>query len=216
MKRTVSIATAYFLAIATFLPTPLQAADAPSCPLTLYTSLPLTTNPDGRVSVPVTVQDKNYSFLVDTGGAVATIGWDQAEELGLEKKRAGTWLGGVGGRVMNTYITTDRFSLGKLTGSGLEAYVQPRSMDGFDGTLAPDMLKHYDVDLDFAHGKMNLFSQDHCPGKVLYWTKGDYVVLPMQVAPSSHIRLPVTVDGRHAHWQLREPRTCTERHLHHR
>jgi len=88
MKRTVSIATAYFLAIATFLPTPLQAADAPSCPLTLYTSLPLTTNPDGRVSVPVTVQDKNYSFLVDTGGAVATIGWDQAEELGLEKKRA--------------------------------------------------------------------------------------------------------------------------------
>jgi hypothetical protein len=33
------------------LPTPLQAADAPSCPLTLYTSLPLTTNPDGRVSV---------------------------------------------------------------------------------------------------------------------------------------------------------------------
>jgi len=69
-------------------------------------------------------------------------------------------------------------------------------MDGFDGTLAPDMLKHYDVDLDFAHGKMNLFSQDHCPGKVLYWTKGDYVVLPMQVAPSSHIRLPVTVDGK--------------------
>lgn len=196
MKRKAFVPAGCILAIAVLLPGPLHAADPPSCPLTLYTSLPMTTNPDGRVSVPVTVQEKTYSFLVDTGGAVATIGWDQAEELSLKKKAAGTYLTGVGGRIMNTYITTDRFSLGKLTGSGLVVYVQPRSMDNFDGTIAPDMLKHYDVDLDFAHGRMNLFSQDHCPGKVLYWTKGNYVAIPMRVVGSAHIRLPVTIDGK--------------------
>src|SRR5689334_6173499 len=108
MKRSV-IFTGYLLSITAILPAPSRAADPPACPLTLYTSLPMTTNPDGRVSVPVTVQDKNYSFLVDTGGAVATIGWDQAEELGLKKKPAGRWLTGVGGRIMNTYMITDRF-----------------------------------------------------------------------------------------------------------
>jgi predicted aspartyl protease len=156
----------------------------------------LTTNPDGRVSVPVTVQDKTYSFLVDTGGAVATIGWDQAEEVGLKKKAAGKYLVGVGGRFMSSYIVADHFSLGKLTGKDLAVYVEPRSSGNFDGTLAPDMLKHYDVDLDFAHGKMNLLSQDHCPGKVVYWTKGDYVTISMQVDPTAHIRVPITVDGK--------------------
>jgi predicted aspartyl protease len=196
MKKRTIAAAGCLLFIAAFLREPLYAADEPSCPLILYTSLPMTTDPDGRVSVPVTVQDKTYSFLVDTGGAVATIGWDQAEELSLSKRKASSWLMGVGGRMMDTYLLTDRFSLGKLTGSGLIVYIEPRSMNNFDGTIAPDMLKHYDLDLDFAHGKMNLFSQDHCPGKILYWTKGDYAVIPIRKVDDAHIRVPVTIDGK--------------------
>jgi predicted aspartyl protease len=175
---------------------PAHAEDAPACRLKLYSSLPMITNPDGRMSVPVTVQDRNYSFLVDTGGAVATIGWDQAEEVGLKKKEAGTYLTGVGGRYLDSYIVTDRFSLGKLTGSGLAVYVEPKSDTDFDGTIAPDMMKHYDVDLDFAHGKMNLFSPDHCPGKVVYWNQGNAVVISMQVSRDAHIRIPVSLDGK--------------------
>jgi predicted aspartyl protease len=158
--------------------------------------LPLTTEADGRVSVPITVQDKTYSFLVDTGGAMATIGWDQAEELGLSKRTGSIGLAGVDGRYTNSYITADHISLGKMTGNDLIFYVEQLGGAGFDGTLAPDMLKHFDIDFDFAHGKMNLFSQDHCPGKVVYWTQGDYVSIPMQVDGGSHIRVPVTVDGK--------------------
>lgn len=188
---------AALMILAAILPAPVHAEDkAPACGLTLYSGLPLTTDADGRVSVAMTLQDKSYLFLVDTGGAIATLGWDQAEELGLEKRRAAGSLVGVGGRFTNTYIIPDHITLGRLSGSALNFYVEPNAMTDFDGTLAPDMLKHYDVDLDFAHGKMNLFSQDHCPGKVVYWTSGDYVTIPMTMDSSGHIRVPVTVDGK--------------------
>ena len=58
------------------------------------------------------------------------------------------------------------------------------------------MLKHFDVDLDLAHGRINLFSQKHCPGNVVYWTSTGYVALPMTLASSGHIRVPVTIDGK--------------------
>jgi predicted aspartyl protease len=178
-------------------PGPADAADQPACKLTRYASLPLTTEPEGRVAVPVSVEGKNYSFLVDTGGAVATIGPDQAEELGVRQKGAAHALTGVAGRFTTSYMSIDSFSIGKLSGSGLDVYVEPRGDLGFDGTLAPDMMKHYDVDLDFAHSRMNLFSQDHCPGKVVYWTQqGGYIVLPMQVDGGAHIRIPVMLDGK--------------------
>jgi predicted aspartyl protease len=190
------VAAGMLLICAVFLPATAQAVDAPDCRLTLYASLPLTTEVDGRVSVPMTVQDKAYSFMVDTGGAVATIGWDQAEELGLKKKPSGNYLVGVGGRLLSSFITPDHIALGKMVGSDLAFYVESRSGIGIDGTLAPDMLKHYDVDLDFAHGKMNLFSPTHCPGKVVYWTNENYVIIPILASGSAHIRVPVIVDGK--------------------
>jgi len=192
MKKGIGIVLAGLVAVAAF---PAFAEEARTCRLTIYSSLPLTTRADGRVSVPVTVQDKSFSFLVDTGGAVATIGWDQAEEVGLKKQPAGSYFVGIGGRFIDSFILTDRFSLGGMTGNSLAVYVEPRGIAGFDGTLSPDMMKHFDVDFDFAHGKMNLFSQDHCPGKVVYWNNGGAVIIPTQTDRNAHIRIPVVLDG---------------------
>jgi hypothetical protein len=72
-----------------------------------------------------------------------------------------------------------------------------------DGALAPDLMTRNDVELDFAAGKFNIFSQDHCEGHVVYWPNNGVDVVPFQMSrdgkigrPDSHIRVPVTVDGR--------------------
>jgi len=57
-------------------------------------------------------------------------------------------------------------------------------------------MKHYDVEIDPAQGTLSLFSPKHCPGKVVYWTKSGYVVLPMSVVSDGHIEVRVTVDGK--------------------
>lgn len=40
-------------------------------------------------------------------------------------------------------------------------------MNRFRGTLAPDMLRNSDLDLDFAHHTLNLMSPKHCQGMVV-------------------------------------------------
>ncbi len=40
------------------------------------------------------------------------------------------------------------------------------------GVIGTDLLGKFDVDLDIAHKKLNLFSPDHCKGQVVYWTHG--------------------------------------------
>lgn len=174
-----------------------SAADATQCRLTRYATLPMTTLSDGRIAVPVTVQGREMNFMVDTGGISATMTSEQASALGLTFKGTFRWLGGVAGSLMTSYVSPDNFALGRLQGSGLPVYIDTRlSGVGVDGTLSPDMMSRFDVDFDFARGNLNLFSQDHCPGGVVYWTAGDHVVVPVELAPSGHIRVPVLVDGK--------------------
>lgn len=175
-----------------------HAAESPNCGLTRYAELPIITEPDGRISIPVTIAGQEMSFMIDTGGVSATMTAQRAKDLNLSIKPTNRWLSGVGGSLLNTYVRPDSFSIGKLKGEGLPIYLDPRiSGLGVDGTLSPDMMKNFDVDIDFAQGKVNFFSQDHCPGKVVYWTNSGHIVVPMQVAVNSgHIRIPVTVDGK--------------------
>jgi len=175
-----------------------DTAETQPCRLTRYTSVPLNTESDGRISIPVTVNGRDYSFLVDTGGAFASINWSRADELGLSRHPTGKYEIGVEGRYLTTYLRIDKFSIGLLNGRDLDLWVEPGSVTEFDGILGPDMLHYFDLDIDFAHGKLGIFSPDHCPGKVVYWTKNGYIAVPMQsdYGNGHHIRIPVSVDGK--------------------
>jgi hypothetical protein len=71
-------------------------------------------------------------------------------------------------------------------------------------------MQRFDVEFDFTGSKFNLFSQDHCKGKVVYWAR-HYAVLPFRndmrwlsdttSLPSNghdidHIVLDATLDGK--------------------
>lgn len=111
-------------------------------------------------------------------------------------KLAGGALRGVAGVQLPTYAVARQFSLAGIQGRDLAVYLDTRLPLGVDGTVAPDMLKHFDVDMDLMRGKFGLFSQDHCPGQVVYWTKTGFVALPMELVSSGHIQVRVTIDGK--------------------
>lgn len=172
-----------------------QAEEAKDCRLTRFSEIPITTLPDGRFTVPITLEGRTLNFLVDTGGAVATITSAQAYNLGLPVMEAAGGLRAVAGGKLSNFTRVGKISLGGIQGQNLDVFVDPELPDGADGTLAPDMMKHFDVDFDLMHGKLNLFSQKHCKGQVVYWTKSGHVVLPMDIVSSGHIEVPVSVDG---------------------
>jgi len=170
-------------------------AQGQQCGLDRFSDLPITTIPDGRFTVPAVLNGRKLDFLVDTGGVAATIEREQAFNLHLPTNYTPRTLKGVAGNNLIYVTTLETFSLGRLQGTNLAAYIDNRLPAGVDGTLSPDMMRHYDVDIDLLRGTLSLFSQKHCVGKVVYWTKSGYVALPMEVESDGHIRVRVTVDG---------------------
>jgi predicted aspartyl protease len=173
-----------------------SAAQAQDCKLTRFSSLPMSTLSDGRIALPVAVDGHNASFLVDTGGISATMSRPLANEIGKEPKPYIRGLIGVGGAVLSNAIHADDFALGGMHGKDILVFIDERIGGAeMDGTLAPEMMRRFDVDFDFRQGTVNFFSQDHCPGKVAYWTKTGAVVIPMDVQSNGKIRIPITIDG---------------------
>jgi predicted aspartyl protease len=147
---------------------------------------------DGRIKIPVTVEDRKLFFLLDTGGTSTTIKWEDARALGLPVRQAVRRLAGVGGSVLNFTVTGEKFSIGDLRVENRPIYVETRPLAGADGTLGPDILRNYDVEIDFIRGSLSLISPDYCAGP----DRAGSAVIALDVAQDGHVRLPVKIDGK--------------------
>ena len=176
-------------------------AHAEECgPLHVIASIALTPSKDGlQEFVPVTLVGKEKLFLLDTGGLFSEILPKTADELGLERKTAPLRAYSVTNEYSDQYVSAP-FQLGRLKADRFDFMLYPEK-DALSerpdvvGILAPDMLAHFDVDLDFGAQKLNLISQEHCPGRVLYWKSESVAVVPFTFLDDGHIVAPVKLDG---------------------
>jgi hypothetical protein len=179
-------------------------ARAQTCSLMQMASLDMTVLPNGTFAVPVSINGGQHLFRVDTSAIFTTLVDKAAQKLALKQypvERLEMY--DVGGRMHITYVDADSFKLGNNEAKHFHLMVSPVQQDmppEVDGRLGPDMLSLFDVELDFAAKKMNLFSQDHCPGKVVYWTRGGYAELPFHqtggpINVVQHIQFTMTLDG---------------------
>jgi predicted aspartyl protease len=194
-ERALAIA-AILLSSALFAPA--LAADPPQdCRLRAAAQVPMQIMPDGRVTIPVQLEGHNYRFMIDTGGFINTVSQRVVAEEGYTPKvTRGTTLRGMGISLLTNYITAKEFMIGRSRGADFEFFVDDFNDLSSYGTLAPQVLATYDVDLDFGHDKFNLFYPDHCPGVVTYWTDAPVAVVPIEIQNLTHIRIPVMIDGK--------------------
>lgn len=90
----------------------------------------------------------------------------------------------------------DSFVLGRLGDRNTRLPLSTfRGGGRISGLLAADYMGKYDIELDFAGGKMNYFSTDHCPGKVVYWPAAAIAVVPILFGDMQHLVLDVSLDG---------------------
>ena len=144
---------------------------------------------DGRIRVPVTVEGHTLSLLLDTGGVVTTIKWERAKELGLPVLQSVKRVGGVGGSLLNFYVTAQNVSVGGQRVENRPIYIESRNLPDADGTLGSDILRDYDVEIDLARGTLSLTPPYSCAGSA-------GTSIAMDVVQDGHIRLPVKLDGR--------------------
>ncbi len=177
---------------------PLYAAE--ECTLSNVSTIELSYDAVGRPLIPMTLNDLERYFLIDTGGVYSTHYSELAEVLDLRLRRAGGSIIGVTGESSNNYVTVDEFRVGTVRGRDRPFMIEPGDQGGGSeirrvGTIGPDILARYDIDLDFGSSKVNMFSQDHCEGQVIYWQPKTIAIIPFELDRGGHITFPILLDG---------------------
>jgi len=173
-------------------------ADGAKCSLGRYATLPITIDDAGGVTVPLKVEDQVQNMLIDTGGVFSMLNESTAARLKLRPEIITMgWMKMFGGRKLYHYVVAHSMEIAGARVRDRQFVLLPNDFlpPGVDGILGPDILQVFDVDFDFAAGKVGLFSHDHCPGKVVYWTHDPYAEILFKLDEERHIKIDVQLDG---------------------
>ena len=168
-----------------------------------YASFDLLELRSGFLLVNVTIQGTPAYMVLNTASALSSITISEMQRLGLQAKSVPS---GVvvrsGGSLFDKSVTVKDFELGSVTFKTADLLVSPtepiRTSAGevqVSGLLGMDILSSVDIELDLAKRKMNLFSQDHCPGLGAYWSES-YAVAPIRRGKLGEIYFPMELDGK--------------------
>lgn len=86
------------------------------------------------------------------------------------------------GNGYSAIATVADFTMKTMQNRDVEFHISPLVPAGVDGVLSLAMFAgRFDIDLNFAAHRFNLFSKEHCNGKVLYWRAPGMAALPFLV-----------------------------------
>ncbi|HVJ51567.1 MAG TPA: retropepsin-like aspartic protease [Aliidongia sp.] len=168
------------------------------CGLKQFASIDTLEASDGRILVPVVLDGKPLNFLLDTGASESALFSDTAERLQLQTRpMQHARLSNVEGHSIDRYVTGKTFTLGGRTVESRSFVVFPRNGapdDAASGLLGADFLSQFDLEIDPVNHRIRLFSQDHCPGRAVYWADA-YVDVPLEVNWFRHIFVSAELNG---------------------
>jgi predicted aspartyl protease len=152
--------------------------------------------------VAATIDDTPVAIQIDTGAQSSTLSKKFALRMGMPIEDTAGVVYGLTGEALSQETRIRSLQLGSTISSN-EA--MPLTPIGGDGTTADpvalfgsDYLQNYEVEIDVAGGKVNLFSHDHCPGQVVYWSP-EYFKSKIYYVGNSPLHRPtmdIAVDGK--------------------
>lgn len=160
-----------------------QVVGIPSCDRpTLMNSLPMEKVPGSNLmTVTASIGGSPQRMLFDIGRAPTQLWNSTAAKLHLAVEPGGSdW--DFGGRYSESAARIGRLNLGSVQGGGFYLQVSPDptvSSAPFDGILRNDVMWMYDIDLDFAHQRLNYFSPEQCKGAGIYWSPTTVTSVPI-------------------------------------
>jgi predicted aspartyl protease len=185
--------------LAAMLPAAAQAADDDgACHLLRITSVDMSISVASHITVPLSVGGQDLTVAIDTGAISTMITQSVVDQLGLHPETFDSIRITVfGGRRIDHMVTAHDIVFGGLRARDMPFLVMPNDIltGDIQGLLAPDIMRAYDDDFDFANMKFSLFQPSHCDGSLVYWTKDASSEIPFKVDQVGHIGFPVTLDG---------------------
>jgi predicted aspartyl protease len=158
------------------------------------------------VIVPVSVNEIEGRFILDTGAAQTVVTPDAVVHFGLALDEwTATTMRGVGGIERRRNADPRSVELGGLPlhrrslakDATLRVATLPRNMGAgqpIDGLLGRDFLSAFDLSLDLPRRTLTLYDVHGCSGRFLPWTE-DYLSVPVENPTESALVVPVELDG---------------------
>jgi len=175
------IIPAALLAVSAAIALPVHAEERPDwpadCKLERLAELPMTLK-SGHVTIPASINGKDATLGIDTGGPFSSLTLAAAHHIGNVGHRDDLRIGD--------------HELNRVYMGWMEAF------PGVDGLIAPDILSRYDVEFDFGGNIFRLFKPHSCANRAVYWT-GPTTVIPFTLTNDGHVRVPVTLDGQNTY-----------------
>ncbi len=180
----------------------------------------------GRIVIDALIDGQHVSAMLDTGLPFNMISKALAEKLKLPTQRTDAAVGSytaarrdlskpsappfdptmmdAAGGTPSQLTTAHMVSFGELNVPDTPFFVMgepDKDEPGPDVIFGANFLERYDLELDPAHGKVNIFFPDHCPGRVVYWSH-KFTAVPMTLLKGGHIVIPIAVNGTETHASL--------------
>jgi hypothetical protein len=172
-------------------------APSPCAPPKLLNSLALEPTPGGdTMTVATSFDGKPQRLLVGISDTPTQLWQSRAAQLGLPVQMGRRIMDG-GGRISEEVARVQDFTLGNMaTGNFfIQVSLDPDFPNaGSDGILGTDMMMRYDIDLDFAHRRLNYFAPEACKGAGIYWSPTRLTDVSMKTY-ANVVYVPVTLDG---------------------
>ncbi|GAB2545775.1 aspartyl protease family protein [Rhodanobacter koreensis] len=172
---------------------------ADGCKLKDYGTLPVEMV-GGRATTMVKINGNDTRFIIDTGAFFDTMSRANALALGLKLRPApfGYRISGIGGTAAVEFAQVEEFGILGATLKHIGFIVG--GTDTGHGLLGANLLDLADLEIDLAHGKLTLFSAEHCDKLALaYWSKDGYNVADIVPAVNPNDRrtfLKVMINGK--------------------
>jgi hypothetical protein len=132
----------------------------------------------------VAIDGHAVHLLLDTGAGASGLTRAAAGRLHLRMRNSSTaHLLDADGHAMHHYFVTDSLQVGALSAHRIPFLLDAGEQDSLDGTFGPDLMLHYDVEMDFADGRLRFFSQDHCQSHVVHWPARPVAQIPITLRP---------------------------------
>ena len=171
-------------------------ANATDCAApTLRNSLAMDRMP-GSDLMTVTADVDGSAEKLLIGIADTTQLWNaQAAKLELPVREGRRMMDG-GGRFSEDVARVQDLTLSAMRTGNFDTQVSADpAFAGSDGILGTDMMQRFDIDLDFARGRLNYFTPEQCQGAGVYWSPAKVTSVPME-AYANRVYVKIVLDGR--------------------
>jgi hypothetical protein len=176
-------------------------AVAQDCTLQRAASLDMQQETNDSVVVPIGVNGTIRNFFVATAASHSQLSETVVSELKLPTRSLSqfTEVYTSTGYKFDRGVTIDSLTIGNNEAKYFHVLVGPPNTTTDPkqpaGVLGADMLSVFDIEFDFANKKLNFFSQDHCEGKVVYWSSS-YVEVPFKNMGGVRVDFEMQLDGK--------------------